>query len=86
MAESIAFRISKDSFLMRILTTTILNAGARVWLDRLEKYFTRLGREYERAIDKAKTCYSVKTSGTDFNKLRQHYKAMKVPAQTAAKL
>ncbi|MCS6784078.1 MAG: B12-binding domain-containing radical SAM protein [Candidatus Caldarchaeum sp.] len=78
MAESIAFKISKDSFLFRILTTTILNAGARFWLDRLEKYFTRLGREYEKAIDKAKTYTSIKTTGTDFNRLREKYKAMKI--------
>ncbi len=78
MAESIAFKISKESLLMRVLTTSILNIGAWFWLDRLEKYFRRLGREYERAIDKAKTYTSIKTLGTDFNKLRQQYKAMKV--------
>ncbi|MEM2044436.1 MAG: hypothetical protein QXN72_06540, partial [Candidatus Caldarchaeum sp.] len=80
MAEAIAFKISKDNFLFRILTTTLLNTGARFWLERLEKYFTHLGKEYERAIDKAKTYTSIKTKGTDFNKLRQHYKTMKIPA------
>jgi len=78
MAQSVAFKIAKDNFLFRILTTTILNVGANFWLDRLEKYFARLGKEYEKAIDKAKNYVHIKTMGTDFNKLRQMYKAMKV--------
>jgi radical SAM superfamily enzyme YgiQ (UPF0313 family) len=78
MAQSVAFKIAKDNFLFRILTTSILNVGANFWLDRLEKYFARLGKEYERAIDKAKNYVHIKTMGTDFNKLRQMYKAMKV--------
>jgi len=78
MAESIAFKISKDNPFFRVLTTTILNVGARFWLDRLEKYFTRLGKEYEKAIDRAKNYVEVKRMGTDFRKLRAMYKELRV--------
>ncbi|MEM4374309.1 MAG: radical SAM protein [Nitrososphaerota archaeon] len=76
MAEAVAWRIGKDNFLMRLLTTFLLTYGSRFWLDRIEKYLKRRGPEYERAIDKAKGYSSIKRMNSDFGKLRERYKSL----------
>ncbi|GBC68841.1 hypothetical protein HRbin01_00527 [archaeon HR01] len=80
MAEAVAWRIGRDNLLMRLLTTSLLTYGARFWLDRIEKYLKRRGREYEKAIDRAKTYTSIKRMNSDFSQLRMRYKEMKAPA------
>ncbi len=80
MAESVAWRLGKDNPLMRIATTFLLTYGSRFWLDRIEKYLKGRGREFERAIDKAKSYSSIKRMNSDFSKLRERYKSMRAMA------
>lgn len=85
MAENLAWKIGKENPIYRAITASILVSGARIWLGAIKKYFTRLGKEYERAIEKAENYKSIKTMGTDFNKLREEFKRIKhaTPATVA---
>jgi radical SAM superfamily enzyme YgiQ (UPF0313 family) len=76
MAEALAWRIGKDNPFYKILTTLILNIGAKIWVDALKRYFVHVNPENERAIEKAERYTHIKTMGTDFRRFREQYKAM----------
>jgi hypothetical protein len=76
MAEALAWRIGKDNPFCKILTTLILNIGAKIWVDALKRYFVHVNPENERAIEKAERYTHIKTMGTDFRRFREQYKAM----------
>lgn len=78
MAEALSWRLSKDNPIFRVLTSTILNLGASIWLNAIERYLVKINPESEKAIEKAKNYFEVKKMGTDFNKLRDEFKSMKV--------
>jgi len=80
MAEALSWRLSRDNPIFRVLTSAILNMGASIWLHAIERYLVKVNPESERAIEKAKTYFEVKKMGTDFNKLRDEFKSMKISA------
>ncbi len=80
MAEALAWRLSKDNPVFRVLTSMILNLGAYIWLHTIERYLVKINPEAERAIEKAKRYAETKKMGTDFNKLREEFKSMKIRA------
>ncbi len=80
MAEALSWRLSRDNPIFRVLTSTILNLGASIWLHAIERYLAKVNPEAEKAIEKAKNYLETKKMGTDFNKLRDEFKSMKISA------
>ncbi|MCS7142523.1 MAG: B12-binding domain-containing radical SAM protein [Aigarchaeota archaeon] len=80
MAERLAWRLSKDSFIFRVLTSSLLQYGSRFWLNSLERYLRRRVKGAEAAIERAKSYTTIKSLGTDFRRLREQFKSMKMPA------
>ena len=78
MAEALSWRLSKDNPIFRVLTSAILNLGASIWLSAIERYLVKINPEAEKAIEKAKRYVEIKKMGTDFNKLRDEFKSMKI--------
>jgi len=80
MVDALSWRVGRDNPLLRLLTSGILSLGARLWVNRIESYFRRRGKEFEQAINRSKTYRYVDGRGTDFHRLRSQFKEMRVPA------
>ena len=77
MAEALAWRLARDNPIFKLLTTGILNLGAWLWLDRLEKYLRKINPEAERAIEKAKNYTHIKRIGVRLGRWREEYKKIR---------